>query len=341
MAIPMSVQSVSRIYQPNYSSKPSQPPSPLAQQSAPAIRRASGQPFAKQGPAQFNPDTAANNNPAHANAYQAQQQQNQGARQFNSYPAVNNNPSPSNSYQPQQQNWGNTQSNPNPAANYNPAPVNSYQAQQQSLSNLPFQLKNPNGTVSQVPLSQAIRQSAWNVSNQLSNAINVLKQPQLPTDIENNLRLIFPYGVTPEVKQGLIENLQGALNVANDVASGNRPINYTYETTPRNSESADINGAAYDPNTGGLTVNAYRFTDPSQQPTSQLGLDRALTHEYTHAGAGTVDNWYIQNNGYAAWGFHGSNPGRFNPNSYQAPYLANADTNAFASLMLNRQFPLI
>jgi hypothetical protein len=205
------------------------------------------------------------------------------------------------------------------------------------MSSMLSQVRNPDGSVSQVPVSQRVWQGLNSARDDLTKAIAMLQQPGLPSDVQNHLQRIFPYGVTQEVKQGLIGNFQLSLNTVNDLLAGKIPVQYFNQADPSPGK-ADRPTAEMGPT--GLRVNVARFCDPGQQPLSDLQLTRTFIHEASHRGAATVDNWYLDNNGYAGYGFIGGNTGRFDPNSYQSAYLANADTNAVAAMMLNNQFPL-
>lgn len=219
------------------------------------------------------------------------------------------------------------------------APLDAYQAEQQRLAGTLSRVPHADGTVSWVPMSQRVQQALQTARSDLWGAIDALQRPRLDPEVERNLLLIFPYGVTPEVRQGLIGNFQRSLAVLDDAISGRKPVRYA-ASMPKGSGDSDVPAATAGLESGVITLNADRFTHPSYLPLSDLQFERTLLHESSHAGAQTWDNWYLQNNGYAAWGPVGGKPGRFDPHSYQAPYLANADTNAFAALMLNGRFPL-
>jgi hypothetical protein len=230
--------------------------------------------------------------------------------------------------------------------NYAQGPANSNSGYQNygnpgPLANTSSPVRNADGTVTNIPIAQRVQASLYRTRDNLQNTINQLNQPLSP-QMSANMRLLFPYGVdrngqlVPEVRQGLIWNLQDTLNSVNkSINSGMNDLGYEANYNSYYGQGYEA-GSHYE---GKILVNTAEFCNPNS-PKSDAMLDRFITHEFTHKGAKTVDNFYLQNNGYAAYGLNHGDPGRFNPNSYNAPYLANADTNAFVTMMYNGHFPL-
>jgi hypothetical protein len=232
--------------------------------------------------------------------------------------------------------------------NYAQGPVNnnpSYQnyGNPNPLASTPSPVRNPNGTVTNMPIAQRVQASLYRSRDNLQNTINQLNQPLSP-QMSANMRLLFPYGVdrngqlVPEVKQGLIWNLQDTLNSVNQsINSGMSDIRY--EANYKTYYGQGYESGGYNGDDNNIYVNTAQFCNPNS-PMSDVMFDRFITHEFTHKGAKTVDNFYLQTNGYKAWGKDDTLVGRFNVNSPNATFLANADTNAFVTMMFNGHFPL-
>jgi hypothetical protein len=230
--------------------------------------------------------------------------------------------------------------------NYAQAPTNNpgyHYGNPNQLANAPSPVRNPNGTVTNMSIAQRVQASLYRTRDNLQNTINQLNQPLSP-QMSANMRLLFPFGLdqngqfTPDVRRALISNLQDTLNSVNQsINSGMSDIRYNanYKTY----YGQDYEAGGYDPGTGNIYVNTAKFCNPSS-PMSDAMFDRFITHEFTHKGAGTVDNFYLQNNGYAAYGLNRNEPGRMPFSNPNAAYVNNADTNAFVTMMFNGHFPL-